>query len=283
MYIQTNVSALNLLRNYQMHNAQMARSMERLSTGYRINRAADDAAGLAISEKMRFQINGLKQASRNIQDGISLIQTAEGAMNEIHAMLQRMNVLANQAANGTYSNEDRQKLQLEFSQLRDEIVSISNHSNFNGIKLLNGDLRIDPSTNSKGLTLQVGENAGDSISLDMPNLPGSLSNLSTLDISTAAGAQGALEELKNAVNAVSLDRAKLGAYQNRLEHRQNFVLNYAENLTAAESRIRDADMALEMMNMLRSQVLSNVTVSLMAQANAMSQQILKLLEAMPRR
>jgi len=280
MYIQTNMMSMNILRNYQSHQTQMSRAMERLSTGYRINRAADDPAGLAISESMRFQINGLKQASRNIQDGISLIQTAEGAMIEIHAMLQRMNVLANQAANGTYSDSDREKLQLEFNQLREEINSIAGGTNFNGIKLLNGQYAIDATANKKGLTLQVGENAGDVLEMDMPDLPSFLSNLNNLDLSTSTGAQDALQTLKQTVDDVSYERAKLGAYQNRLEHRNNFVLTYAENLTAAESRIRDANMAEEMTNFIRANMLSQVSISLLAQANAMSRNILKLLEAL---
>jgi len=278
MYINTNIMALNVLRNYQTHQNQLAKSMERLSTGYRINRAADDPAGLAISEKMRYQINGLKQASRNIQDGISLLQTAEGFMNEIHAMLQRMNVLANQAANGTYDDNDRNKLQLEFDQLREEIISIANGGQFNGIMLLNGDTAKDPNNKKKGLVLQIGSEAHDTLEMDMPNLQSLLGILNGLDLSTSAGAQQAMGDLKKAVNDVSNERAKLGAYQNRLEHRNNFVLTYAENLTAAESRIRDADMAEEMTNFVRANMLSQVSVSLLAQANAMSRQILKLLE-----
>ncbi|GIP15235.1 flagellin [Paenibacillus montaniterrae] len=279
MYIQTNIMASNILRNYQMHQASFARSMERLSTGYRINRAADDPAGLAISEKMRFQINGMKQASRNIQDGISLVQTAEGTMNEVHAMLQRMNVLANQAANGTYDDTQRAMLQLEFNQLREEIFSITGGANFNGIPLLNGDKSLDPDNNKHGLTLQVGSGAGDTMVMDMPNVLASLSGIADLDISTAEGARGALQSLKDAVNNVSMDRAKLGAYQNRLEHRYNYVMNNIENLTAAESRIRDADMAEEMTTMIRSQMMMQVSTSLLAQANAMARNILKLLEA----
>lgn len=280
MYIQTNISALNALRNYQVNNGQLAKAMERLSTGYRINRAADDPAGLAISENMRFQIGGLKQASRNIQDGISLLQTAEGAMTEVHAMLQRMNVLANQAANGTYSDKDRSMLQFEFSQLREEVLHITGAANFNGIKLLNGDKALDPANNKNGLTLQVGDQPGDVIVMDMPDSVASLNGIMGLDISTDSGARSAMDALKDAVDNISYDRAKLGAYQNRLEHRNNYVLNYMENLSAAESRIRDADMAAEMMNMMRSNILSQVSIAMLAQANAMSRNILKLLEAL---
>lgn len=276
MYIRTNIMAMNIHRNFMAHNAQMAQSMERLSTGYRINRAADDAAGLAISEKMRFQINGMNQAARNILDGISLIQTAEGAMQEVHAMLQRMNVLANQAANGTYSDNDREMLQLELAQLKAEINSIAEGTNFNGIKLLNGDRALSQG----GLRLQTGSEANDHIILDMPNILNSIIGIDDIDISTASGASSAIDSIKAAINHVSKERAQLGAYQNRLEHRYNYVVNTAENLSAAESRIRNADMALEMTLFIKSKMLSEVSVALMAQANAMSRNILKLLEAL---
>ncbi|HIW34382.1 MAG TPA: flagellin FliC [Candidatus Paenibacillus intestinavium] len=276
MYIRTNIMAMNVLNNLYAHNNQISKAMERLSTGYRINRAADDAAGLAISENMRFQINGLNQASRNIQDGISLIQTAEGATQEIHAMLQRMNVLANQSANGTYSDSDRAKLQLEFSQLKEEINAIAEKSNFNGIKLINGDLSLP----GQGLTIQAGSAADDHIIFDMPNIRDAMNGIAGLDISTAAGASGALASLEAAVDDVSTGRAKLGAYQNRLEHRYNSVVNMSINLSAAESRIRDADMAQEMMNLVRSQILAQVSVAMLAQANMMPRNILKLLESL---
>lgn len=276
MYIRTNVMALNVLNNLYAHNNQISKSMERLSTGYRINRAADDAAGLAISENMRYQINGLNQASRNIQDGISLIQTAEGAMQEIHAMIQRMGVLANQSANGTYSDADRVKLQLEFAQLKEEINHIAGKTNFNGIKLLNGDLTLP----GQGLIIQAGSGADDHIIFDMPNILDAVAGIAGLDISTAAGASAAMGALEGAVDDVSTGRAKLGAYQNRLEHRYNSVVNMSINLSSAESRIRDADMAEEMMLLVKSQMLAQVSVAMLAQANMMPRNILKLLEAL---
>jgi len=276
MYIRTNIMALNVLNNLYAHNNQISKSMERLSTGYRINRAADDAAGLAISENMRFQINGLNQASRNIQDGISLIQTAEGAISEIHAMIQRMGVLANQSANGTYSDSDRAKLQLEFAQLKEEIIGIADKSNFNGIKLLNGELTLP----GQGLIIQAGSGADDHIIFDMPNILDAVAGITGLDISTAAGASAALDALKGTVDDVSTGRAKLGAYQNRLEHRYNSVVNMSINLSAAESRIRDADMAEEMMLLVKAQMLAQVSVAMLAQANMMPRNILKLLEAL---
>jgi len=276
MYIRTNIMSMNIQRNLTAHHAQMAKSMERLSTGYRINRAADDAAGLAISERMKFQINGLNQASKNIVDGISLIQTAEGTMQEIHAMLQRMNVIANQAANGAYSDSDRQKLQLEFTQLRSEINNITRMSNFNGIPLLNGERSLQ----AGGLRLQTGAEADDFLILDMPNVLKSILGITNLDISTAEGASEAIAALKKAVEDVSYDRAILGAYQNRLEHKNNNVLNMIENLNAAHSRIRDADMAQEMMLFTQSKMLADISTSLLAQSNVMARNILKLLEAL---
>lgn len=280
MYIQTNVNAMNILRNYSMHQNNLARAMERLSTGYRINRAADDAAGLAISENMRFQINGLRQASRNIQDGISLIQTAEGATNEIHAMLQRMNVLANQASTGTYTDKDRYMLQLEFNQLREEIMAITNGATFNGIKLLNGDHAIDKDNGKNGLILQTGYEAGNTIAVDMPSLTTAFNGLMNLDISTQAGASAAISEIETSVGNVSMARAKLGASQNRLEHRYNYNMNYIENLSAAESRIRNADMALEMMNFTKASIMLQAATAMLAQANTLPKQLLKLLESL---
>lgn len=277
MYIQSNIPAMNVLRYYQMNNLLFAKSMERLASGYRINRSADDPAGLAISENMKFQINGLRQASRNIQDGISLLQTAEGAMDSIHSMLQRLNVLANQSSNGIYSDKDREMQQKEFTQLVEEIKNIAEGSNFNGINLLNGDSARDLSSNKLGLILQVGPGSEDTMVLDMPNVLSSIEDILDLDISTEDGAKDAIAALKAAVENVSLDRAKLGAYQNRLEYRNNYILNYAENLTAAHSRIKDTDMAEEVMNLTRSRILSQVSIMMLAQANAAANQVMQLL------
>jgi len=277
MYIQSNIPAMNVLRIYQMNNLLFSKSMERLASGYRINRSADDPAGLAISENMKFQIYGLKQASRNIQDGISMLQTAEGAMDGIHSMLQRLNVLANQSSNGIYSDKDRSMLQKEFSQLVEEIKNIAESSNFNGVHLLNGDGTRDLGSNKLGLILQVGTGSEDIMVLDMPNVLNSLEDIMDLDISTDEGAKEAIDALMSAVDNVSYDRAKLGAYQNRLEHRNNYLLTYAENLTAAHSRIRDTDMAEEMMILTRARILSQVSVMMLAQANALPNQVMRLL------
>lgn len=401
MSIISNIMAMNANRNFKLNSDQRAKNMEKLSSGFRINRAADDAAGLAISENMRNQIGGLNQASRNIQDGISLIQVAEGAMQEIHAMLQRMNVLANQASNGTYTDEDRAGLQAEFMQLQNEIDSIAEHANFNGIPLLNGsssaadktfsannilvftfntnpkpgdsigighlvnmtqiafnvpeylntpfDVTIGDSLSSTlatlkhnyellksgaigtpveqeavlnttmhivgnkvivlsdeplggerstldigaeyvpgsytipgtgtggGIPIQTGPTGDDQLLLDMPDVTGAAIGISGLNISTAAGASRALASLKDAISQVSSERARLGAYQNRLEHSLNHAQNSAENLSAAESRIRDADMANEMTVFTKNQLLQEAGQAMIAQANSLPQNMLKLL------
>lgn len=276
MFINTNVAAINAHRNLNFNNTQMGKTMEKLSSGYRINRAADDAAGLAVSEKMRFQINGYNQAMRNAQDGISLIQTAEGALTEVHAMLQRLNVLANQAANGTLNESDRGQLQLEVDELLKEIDNIANGTKFNGIELLN---------NTKTLTFQVGYEASTTISITLADLQVANLGLTDLKISETntgdedgqANAQAALATIENAINTVSSQRAKFGAVQNRLEHTINNLGVNAENLSASESRIRNADMAKEMTEFTRNQILVQAGTAMLAQANAVPQNVLRLL------
>lgn len=270
MFINTNVGAMNAHRNLGANNNAMNKTMEKLSSGYRINRAADDAAGLAISEKMRFQINGLQQAQRNAQDGISLIQTAEGALTEVHAMLQRMNTLANQAKNGTYASADRSALQLEVDQLIEEISSIASRTEFNGIKLLNSAGSID---------FQVGVYGDNTIAVSTGAMdPGSLgSGVDDIDLTSSAGLGSAIAKIESAINAVSEQRAKFGAVQNRLEHTINNLGVNAENLSAAHSRIRDADMAQEMTNFTKNQILVQAGTSMLAQANSVPQNVLKLL------
>jgi Flagellin and related hook-associated proteins len=269
MYINTNVAAINAHRNLGANNTTMGKTMEKLSSGYRINRAADDAAGLAISEKMRFQINGLNQAQRNAQDGISLLQTAEGALTEVHAMLQRMNVLANQSANGTYDDtEDRQALQDEVTQLLNEINNIASSTNFNGISLLSG---------SNTVTFQIGVESSNTLTVTMQAMNASALGISAIDISSQSGANSALALIKSAIVQVSQHRGKLGAVQNRLEHTINNLGVTAENLAASESRIRNADMAKEMTEFTRNQILVQAGTAMLAQANAMPQGVLKLL------
>ncbi len=269
MFINTNVAAINSHRNLGANSTQMGKTMEKLSSGYRINRAADDAAGLAISEKMRFQINGLNQAQRNAQDGISLIQTAEGALTEVHSMLQRMNTLANQSANGTYQDgEDRDALQAEVAELLKEIDNIANKTTFNGISLLN---------TASSVKFQVGVNGGDYITVTTADMQAAALGIDGIDIKDQAGASAAIDLIKTAINTVSAQRGQFGAVQNRLEHTINNLGVNAENLSAAESRVRNADMAKEMTDFTRNQILVQAGTSMLAQANSMPQNVLKLL------
>ncbi|OEH94018.1 flagellin [Bacillus solimangrovi] len=280
-------SALTIYRHMQQHSLTMQRSMERLSTGLRINRAADDPAGLAISEKMRAQIRGLNQAQRNAQDGISMIQTAEGALSETHSILQRMRELAVQAANDTNSPEDRQALQDELNQLIAGIRDIAGDTEFNTMSLLNVDR-----TGSGAIHLQIGANAGSSLSIEIGNMSpehiGSTSKkLSDLEVDREAGSGGiltntdaseAIDIIEDAIKQVSSQRSSLGAYSNRLEHIISNLATQAENLQAAESRIRDADMAKEMMDYTKASMLYQVSIALMAQERKQQEMVLKLLE-----
>jgi flagellin len=353
LQINTNIAAMNAYRNLSSTQNAMSTSLERLSSGLRINRAADDAAGLAISEKLRSQANGLNQASSNAQDGISLIQTAEGALNETHSILQRMRQLAVQSANDTNTNTDRSQIQKEVAQLSQELDRISNSTQFNGKNLLDGTF--------SAKTFQIGANAGQTIAvsigkmdttagglnlasgvastagngviatnftgaspkgdftiaangdvLDSASLKvgayaanvvtftdttlgsvtfassaltggvvsgaaGSFSVTNGVDVSTQASASSSITALDTAITTVSGQRADLGAIQNRLQHTVNSLSVAAENTTAAESRIRDTDMAKEMTNFTRSQILSQAGVSMLAQANSAPQSVLKLL------
>jgi len=276
MFINTNVGAMNAHRNLASNNTQMNKTMEKLSSGYRINRAADDAAGLAISEKMRFQINGLQQAQRNAQDGISLIQTAEGALTEVHSMLQRLNTLATQAANGTYNDdEDRAAIDKEVQQLLKEISNIAANTTFNGISLLSATAATSNST----LTFQVGSTDDTTITVELADMSTASSglNIADIDLTTEGGAQSAIDTIKTAINTVSEQRAVFGAAQNRLEHTINNLGVNAENLSAAQSRIRDADMAAEMTSFTKNQILVQAGTSMLAQANSVPQNVLKLL------
>lgn len=275
MRINTNVGALNSWRQLGMTDKAMGLSLEKLSSGFRINRAADDAAGLAISEKMKAQINGLNQAVRNAQDGISLIQTAEGAMIEIHDMLQRMRTLAMQGRNGTYQDTDKQKLQAEMNELIDEIDGIVQRSQFNGMNLLNGSYAAK--------SLQIGPNTEDTMSVTIATMNtaalGSTAKVSSLKSTGASGIdnENVITILDEAIEQVSAERSKLGAMQNRLEHTINNLGVAAENLSAANSRIRDVDMAAEMMNFTRNQILIQAGTAMLAQANARPQSVLQLL------
>lgn len=288
MKINNNIQALNAYRNLNQNQLQVSKNLEKLSSGLRINRAADDAAGLAISEKMRSQIRGLKQAERNAMDGISLIQTAEGAMQEIHSMLQRMRELAVQAANDTNTDDDRKQIQKEINALLDEIDSISEKTEFNTKKLLDGSL-----SDGAGLYFQIGPNTDQSVTVGIPKMDAEsleLKNANTLSgvdvkfedeyisVLDHAAADAAIAGFDAAINKVSDARAQLGAVQNRLEHTINNLQVTHENLTAAESRIRDADMALEMTEFTRNNIINQSATAMLAQANQLPQGVLQLLQ-----
>ncbi len=264
--IQNNVEAFSAHRRLVDSSTKMAKSMERLSSGFRINRGGDDAAGLGISERMRSQSRGLAQAQRNIQDGISLVQTAEGNLNEVHAMLQRVRELAVQYKNGALAPGDRAAIQTEVNQLASEISRIGSQAEFNGIKLLsNGSL----------VSFQVGANDTDVISAAMTDLA---TALGTSFYSLTAGGTTDLTEIDAAITAVSAHRATLGGVQNRLEYALQAAGTYQENLIAAESRIRDVDMAAEMVSYTKNSILAQAGQAMLAQANQAPAQVLSLLQ-----
>jgi len=292
MRINHNISALNTYRQLSINQTLGNKSLEKLSSGLRINRAGDDAAGLAISEKMRAQIRGLEMATKNAQDGISLIQTAEGALQETHAILQRMRELAVQAANDTNNDVDRTEIQKEINQLIHEIDRIADQTEFNTKKLLNGELA------DTGVKFHIGANEGQSIELNINSMTSdalgtggedgsvtnALSSLKVEDIASGTGgvltqdsADAAITIINDAIEQVSAERSKLGAYQNRLEHTINNLSTSAENLTAAESRIRDVDMAKEMMEFTKMNILQQAATAMLAQANMQPQMVLQLL------
>jgi len=269
------MTALNANRQLGVSNSSLAKSTEKLSSGYRINRAGDDAAGLSISEKMRGQIRGLNQASTNAQDGVSLIQTAEGALNEIHSVLQRMRELTVQAANDTNVSADRDAIAKEQTALTDEITRIASQTEFNTQKLLTGTF----SGEGKELHLQVGANATQSIGVNIGNM--SATALKVNDASSKmtkyTDATAFISTVDAAITAVSTQRSALGAVQNRLEHTIANADNTSENLQAAESRIRDVDMADEMVKYSKSSILQQAGQSMLAQANQSTQGVLSLL------
>jgi len=270
MVVQHNLRAINSNRQLGLTTAAQSKSTEKLSSGYRVNRAADDAAGLAISEKMRRQVKGLTQASRNAQDGISAVQTAEGALNEVHDMLQRMNTLANQSANGTNTTTDRSYLQQEFSALQSEIDRVASSTTFNEQNLLNGSFT--------GKNLQVGAEAGQYIAISIVAMSSSgIGVPTTCSIGSIGSASSAIASVKSALTKISSQRADLGAVQNRLEHTINNLDNVVENTTAAESQIRDTDMATEMVAYSNNNILAQAGTSMLAQANQANQGVLSLL------
>jgi flagellin len=263
--IQHNLESFDAQRQLAMNSDKMSKAMEHLSSGYRINRAADDAAGLSISEKLRAQIGGLGQANRNAQDGISLVQTAEGSLNEVHAMLQRVRELAVQYKNGTLSTEDRGAIQSEVNQLGSEIERIGQSAAFNGISLL---------SSSGSITFQVGASDGDTIAVSTISL-GSSIGTGVFDLSTSGATD--ISEIDAAIVSVSAARTNFGVVQNRLEHTVNNLSIYEENLTASESRIRDVDMAAEFANFTKLQILQQAGTSILSQANQAPNSVLSLL------
>ncbi|WKA53934.1 flagellin [Planococcus shixiaomingii] len=276
MIINHNIAALNTHR--QMGSAQSAQmnSMEKLSSGLRINSAKDDAAGLSISEKMRGQIRGLEQASTNAQDGISMIQTAEGALNETHDILQRMRELAVQSSSDTNTADDRAQIQKENAALISEIDRIATTTEFNTQKLLNGG----GGTGTDGkFTFQIGANDKQNLEVTFADMQSeALLGATAPDLSTsAADSSAAITTIDNAIKKVSAERSQMGANQNRLEHTINNLNTSSENLTAAESRIRDVDMAKEMMEQTKNSILAQASQAMLAQANQAPQQVLQLL------
>ncbi|MBC7087067.1 MAG: flagellin Hag [Tissierellales bacterium] len=310
MRINQNISAMNTYSRLTAANNAKSSSLAKLSSGLRINKAGDDAAGLTISEKMRGQIGGLNQAVRNAQDGISLIQTAEGALNETHSILNRMRDLAVQAANDTNTKDDRIAIQRELDQLLDEIDRIAGNTEFNTQKLF-GEYGVKTTTVGSGsgattiteashtpltVKFQIGANKDQNIELkindmttaglglrDFTVVSGKIvidtsSGAKVTDLTTQSGANKAITTIDDAIKLVSEERSKLGAYQNRLEHTINNLTTTSENLSAAESRIRDVDMAEEMMKFTKNNILSQAATSMLAQANQMPQQVLQLLQ-----
>ncbi|MCM1565407.1 MAG: flagellin [Dehalobacter sp.] len=272
MIVNTNLSSLSAQRSLNTTNKAMQSSLEKLSSGYRINKAADDAAGLAISEKMTSQINGLNQATDNAESAITLIQTAEGALTETHSILQRMRTLAVQAATDTNTSADRSEIALEITQLQTEITDISNRTQFNGQNLLN--------TASNSFTFQIGANCGQTLAVTLGQMNATSLGVggTSIDLSSQTGAAAAITTIDTAIKSVSDERAKLGASQNRLEHTIANLNVASENLSSARSTIKDVDMAAEMSDFTKNQIISQAGVAMLAQANQVPQNVLKLLQ-----
>lgn len=275
MVVQHNLTAANTNRQLGITTNGLQKSTEKLSSGYKINRAADDAAGLSISEKMRNQIRGLNKASDNAQDGISLVQTAEGALNEVHSMLQRMSELAVQASNGTNASQDRTALDNEVQQLKTEIERVGTTTQFNKMDILAGEFS---SNNEK--TLQVGANQDQVITIAISALTSTVGSAldAKVKVGTASAAQSSITIIQNSITNLSALRSKLGALQNRLEHTVANLDNISENTQSAESRIRDTDMAEEMVQYSKNNILQQAGQSMLAQANQANQGVLSLLQ-----
>jgi flagellin len=272
--IYNNVEAQNAHRQLQATNGKLSDTMERLSSGLRINRAADDAAGLAVSEEMRTQIRGMKVASRNALDGVSLVQVADGALSGVNEALQRVRDLAVQAANGTLTDLQRGNLDQEVQSIIAEMARVASDTEFNGVKILSGSV----ATAASAITLQVGANGSQVIAFTVATMTASDLGISGLSVSTAASATSAIASIDAAIRTVNSQRASMGAIQNRLEQTISRLELTSENLQAAESRIRDADMASEMIDYTRNQILQQSGTAMLAQANQAPQSILQLLQ-----
>jgi flagellin len=269
MIINHNLNAMNAHRNLTFNNTQQGKSSEKLSSGFRINRAADDAAGLSISEKMRSQIKSLSQAQRNTQDGVSLVQTAEGAMNEVSDMLTRMKELATQASNGTYSTDDQAAMDNEYQKLKSSITDIATNTKFNGNVLLKAG--------AADVNIQTGDAAGVQVTVKLSAMAIDTVAGTLGDVLTAATAQTAMTSVDTAIKSVNTARSELGATQNQLEHIANNLGATTEHLQASESRIRDTDMAKEMMTYTKFNILQQAATAMLAQANQAPQGVLQLL------
>ena len=288
MVIQHNIAANNAYRNLSSNATNSQKNLEKLSSGYRINRSADDAAGLAISEQMRSKINGLDQATSNANDAIGLIQTAEGALTETHSMLQRMVTLATQSANGTYNSTARTAIGEEVTALKAELNRIASTTDYNGVKPLNtgnapGAAAApavgggSPAPAAGGIVVQIGPTAGETLTIATAKMGSTALGVNAVDVSTVSKANSAITTINKAINSVSTHRAKLGASQNRLEHTINNLKTTNENMTAAESRIRDTDMAKEMAAFTKNNILNQAAQSMLSQANQQPQGVLSLL------
>jgi len=286
MIINHNLSAMFADRSLRSTNDEVTKGMEKLSSGQRINRAGDDASGLAVSEKMRSQIRGLERASKNAQDGISFIQTTEGYLQESQDIIQRLRELAVQASNGVYTTEDRMQIQVEVSQLVDEMDRIASHAQFNGLNLLTGRFARDGGENAVtgSMWFHIGSNMDQRVQVYIGTMTSkalgvrNIGDNSIITVASPDGSNRAIGTLDQALKKVNKQRADLGAYQNRLEHAVKGIDVGAENLQAAESRIRDTDMANEMVNYTKNRILAQAGNAMLAQANQKTQQVLSLLQ-----
>lgn len=270
MIIQHNIAAVNSYRNLGINQSSLSKNLEKLSSGYRINRAGDDAAGLAISEQMRSQINGINQASKNAEDAIGLIQTAEGALSEVHSMLQRMTTLATQSANGTYNSVARGNIQKEMDALIQEIDRIANNTNFNKVYPM--------SAAGNDMTFQIGPSSGETLTVVTSQMTSTGLGVASLDLSEQTDSNAAIDTINAAIDKVSAFRADLGAAQNRLEHTIANLDVTSENITAAESRVRDTDMADEITAFTKNNILLQAAQSMLSQSNAVPQGVLSMLQ-----